>query len=100
MRRTSARYLVGCAVLMAATGVLARDKALETAPYMDAKLSVEERMADLLSRMTLTEKELGFWNRQVEYVVEPGDFTIAVSDSFDAPAFADPVNTATYTYRK
>ena len=30
----------------------------------------------------LTEKELGFWNRDVKYVVEPGDFKIAVWDRF------------------
>ncbi len=30
----------------------------------------------------LTEKELGFWNREQRHVVEPGEFRIAVSDCF------------------
>ena len=30
----------------------------------------------------LTEKELGYWNRDREYVVEPGDFKVWVTDSF------------------
>ena len=30
----------------------------------------------------LTAKELGYWNRDVEYVVEPGDFRVAVWDRF------------------
>ena len=30
----------------------------------------------------LTEKELGYWNRNHDYVVEPGDFRIWVTDSF------------------
>ena len=31
----------------------------------------------------LTAKELGYWNRDVEYVVEPGDFKVAVWDRFE-----------------
>ena len=34
----------------------------------------------------LTEKELGYWNSNVEYVVEPGDFKVAVWDRF-TPSF-------------
>ena len=40
--------LAGCA--------LARDPQLANAPYVDSKLSVEERCGDLLSRMTVAEK--------------------------------------------
>ncbi len=36
---------------------------------------------------TLTDKELGYWNREMEYVVEDGDFLVAVSDRFDDEAF-------------
>ncbi len=36
----------------------------------------------------LTDKELGYWNREREYVVEDGEFLIAVSDSFDNEAFS------------
>ena len=35
----------------------------------------------------LTAKELGFWNRGLDYVVEPGDFYIEVSDCFNADVF-------------
>jgi len=35
----------------------------------------------------LTERELGYWNRDRKYVVEPGEFLVAVSDCFDATAF-------------
>ena len=31
----------------------------------------------------LAAKELGYWNRDVEYVVEPGDFKVAVWDRFE-----------------
>ena len=34
----------------------------------------------------LTAKELGYWNRDIEYVVEPGDFRVAVWDRF-TPSF-------------
>ena len=30
----------------------------------------------------LTDKELGYWNRDVEYVVEPGEFQLAVDDGY------------------
>ena len=36
----------------------------------------------------LTDKELGYWNREREYVVEDGEFLIAVSDHFDEEAFS------------
>ncbi len=36
---------------------------------------------------TLTDKELGYWNREMEYVVEEGEFLVAVSDRFDDEAF-------------
>ena len=45
----------------------------------------------------LTEKELGFWNRDVKYVVEPGDFKIAVWDRF-APYFGGD-RQVTYTVK-
>ena len=35
----------------------------------------------------LTAKELGFWNRSAEYVVEPGDYFVEVSDFFDRETF-------------
>ena len=35
---------------------IARDAEFENAPYMNAKLPVEQRMEDLISRMTLREK--------------------------------------------
>ena len=31
---------------------------------------------------TLTEKELGFWNREQEYVVEPGQFVVGFDNHF------------------
>ena len=45
----------------------------------------------------LTAKELGYWNRDVEYVVEPGDFEVAVWDRF-APSFG-PGRKVTYTVK-
>ena len=55
--KTTRRGLVGgVAALAAASCLWARDAAFETAPYMNPKLSVEERMEDLISRMTLVEK--------------------------------------------
>lgn len=35
----------------------------------------------------LTEKELGFWNANRDFVVEPGDFYIEIDDHFDLKAF-------------
>jgi len=35
----------------------------------------------------LTEKELGYFNRDLDYVVEPGDFYIEVDDRFDEHLF-------------
>jgi len=46
----------------------------------------------------LTPKELGFWNRRKEYVVEPGTFRVAVWDRFDAAAFGSARRSVTYTY--
>jgi len=62
----------------------------------DVKFTVARPMWELrgFSRVTLepgesktvsfelTAKELGYWNRDVEYVVEPGDFKVAVWDRF------------------
>lgn len=31
----------------------------------------------------LTEKELGFWNAAHEFIIEPGEFRIAITDGFD-----------------
>ena len=45
----------------------------------------------------LTEKELGYWNRDVEYVVEPGDFKVAVWDRFTPSFEAD--RQVTYTVK-
>ena len=45
----------------------------------------------------LTAKELGFWNREREYVVEPGDFRVAVWDRFD-PGFGGS-HCVTYTVK-
>ena len=35
----------------------------------------------------LTAKQLGFWNRNLDYVVEPGVFHVEVADHFDAESF-------------
>ena len=45
----------------------------------------------------LTEKELGFWNRDVEYVVEPGAFKVAVWDRFTPRP--DDAHCVTYTVK-
>jgi len=45
----------------------------------------------------LTAKELGYWNRDARYVVEPGDFKVAVWDRF-TPSFG-PGRQATYTVK-
>lgn len=45
---------------------------------------------------TLAAKELGYWNREAEYVVEPGVFLVAVSDRFDEEAFEKGVAVAKY----
>jgi beta-glucosidase len=37
----------------------------------------------------ITEKELGYWNRDREYVVEDGEFWIAVSDRFEPEKWLD-----------
>ena len=49
-------------------------------------------------KFALTDKELGFWNVNQEYVVEPGDFRIAVSDCFAPDSFNDR-RCATYTVK-
>ena len=56
MKTTRKGLVGGIAALAAASCLWARDAAFEQAPYMDPKLSVEERMEDLISRMTLVEK--------------------------------------------
>ena len=38
---------------------------------------------------TLTDKELGYWNREMEYVIEDGEFLVAVSDHFEPDAWLD-----------
>ena len=54
--KTTRRGLVGGVTALAAISCLwARDAQFEQAPYMDPKLSVEERMEDLISRMTLVD---------------------------------------------
>ena len=45
----------------------------------------------------LTAKELGFWNRKAEYVVEPGTFKVAVWDRFDDAGLCG--RHVTYTHR-
>ena len=42
----------------------------------------------------LGEKELGFWNREGRFVVEPGDFKVAVWNGFSPDALAR--NSATW----
>ena len=56
MKTTRKGLAGGVAALAAASCLWACDAAFEKAPYMDPKLSVEERMEDLISRMTLVEK--------------------------------------------
>ena len=46
----------------------------------------------------LGEKELGFWNREGRFVVEPGDFKVAVWTGFSPGALAR--NAATYKIGK
>ena len=58
MRR---RFLLGCVMLGCAAGGA---RAQAPAPYLDPKMPVEQRVADLLSRMTLEEKVaqmIGAW---------------------------------------
>ena len=46
----------------------------------------------------LTDKELGYWNRSGDYVVEPGDFKIWVTDAFQ-DGLERKVKSVTYTVR-
>jgi len=46
----------------------------------------------------LTAKELGYWNRNCDYVVEPGDFRIWVTDSFQEE-LERKVKSVTYTLK-
>ena len=46
----------------------------------------------------LGEKELGFWNREGRFVVEPGDFKVAVWNGFSPGALAR--NSVTYKVGK
>ena len=46
----------------------------------------------------LGEKELGFWNREGQFVVEPGDFRVAVWNGFSPGALAR--NSVTYKVGK
>ncbi len=55
MKRELAIFLSAGAMLCAEV-VTARDAAFERAPYMDASLSIDARLDDLVSRMTLEEK--------------------------------------------
>ena len=48
--------MLALAVALAGFGLSAREAQFESAPYMNPKLSVEERMEDLISKMTLVEK--------------------------------------------
>ena len=47
---------------------------------------------------TLTEKELGFWNRKQEYVVEPGDFKIWVVDDFADDILSGQAKPVNFTF--
>lgn len=58
-----------------------------TAAAAMAALGALAAHAALPTKFVLTAKELGYWNRDVEYVVEPGDFMVAVWDRF-TPSFA------------
>jgi hypothetical protein len=62
----------------------------EKFPYKDASLAIDGRVKDLLSRMTLEEKEVVFTitpnllkllNREMKWVVEPGEFRIMIGSS-------------------
>ena len=46
----------------------------------------------------LTDKELGYWNRNGDYVVEPGDFKVWVTDAFQ-DGLERKVKSVTYTVR-
>ena len=68
--------IIGGALLMAAAGALAPG-ATGKPVYKDAKASVDERVEDLLSRMTLDEKIAqitAIWNRKGALLTPAGDF--------------------------
>ena len=48
--------MLALAIALTGAGLNAREAQFESAPYMNPKLSVEERMEDLISKMTLVEK--------------------------------------------
>ena len=50
------KTLFAAAAVLAGFGAWARDPEMAKAPYMNAKLSCEERCRDLISRMTIAEK--------------------------------------------
>jgi len=139
MKRDGMKTMTAVMALGACT-LFARDAQFADAPYMNPRLSTEERMNDLISKMEmrekvavlcttagfkmyeirdvifsvarplwelrgfkrvtldpgesatvsfeLGEKELGFWNREGRFVVEPGDFKVAVWNGFTPGALA------------
>ena len=70
-----------CLVWMCATAVTAQDKAKpqdSTPKYRNPNLAIEDRVADLLSRMTLEEKVqqiTGGWESQAEVIDPTGTYT-------------------------
>ena len=57
-------------LLLFAAGSLALQGAQGTPPYRNASLSIDERVADLLSRMTIEEKVAqleGIWQRKSQF---------------------------------
>ena len=71
MRRLVPALLAGLCIAAGAPGpAAARDPALAKARFLDARLSVDKRVADLLARMTLDEKIAqlnGTWLREMAY---------------------------------
>lgn len=57
----------------------------EKAPYLDRTLPIEQRVADLLSRMTIDEKiaQLGFYDENMDFVVKPGAIEVMIGAASD-----------------
>ena len=63
----------GSSAAASAGGVLTPARGASNAPYLNAHLTIGERVADLLSRMTLEEKAaqmVGIWQKKAEMLVD------------------------------
>ena len=75
MRRFRTRHLIGLPILLCAVftaGAALRPRGNETPPYRDPKLPVEERVRDLLGRMTLVTSGRGTHSTLWVDYVSPG----------------------------